>query len=125
MRIATTWTYPDGTTGHRTLPQSWGQVSGLTPKNAGRYGFIRTHEVIPDPPAPIKCYSKYKLVEALKKRGKWDDVKVAIETADYGDEWQAAQELSSDDDAFLTSRAAFVEAYGEELVAAVLQEAEV
>lgn len=125
MKIATTWTYPDGTTGHRVLPKTWGQVSGITPKNAGRFGFVRTSEKIPDPPAPPKLYSKYKLMESLKERGKWDDVKTAIDVAGYWDEWLVAQDLSSDDEAFQTARAAFVEAYGEELVAAVLAEAEI
>ena len=40
MKI-TTWTYPDGTAGHITLPRTWGRTSGICPANAERLGFVR------------------------------------------------------------------------------------
>jgi len=125
MRIATTWTYPDGTSGHMTLPQTWGQVSGITPRNAGRYGFIRTSERIPDPPPAPKEYSKLRLYDALCNAGIWTDVQTAIQNAGQWDRWELANDLSTDYEPFALLLAQLRQTYGDELTDAILAAAEI
>ena len=47
------------------------------------------------PPPQVIRYSKLKLIVASKAAGKWDAFKAFIASADYEDEWQACQFLSS------------------------------
>ncbi len=50
---------------------------------------------------PATKYSKLKIVRKLKELGLWDAVKAALVEYDAYDEWQVAQELSSEDTQFM------------------------
>ena len=121
MKI-TTWTYPDGTEGHTTLPKTWRNVSGITEANASRLGFVKVEVEVPDPPV-IHIYSKYLLIRALMKEGLWDVVKQAITDAGCWDLWEACNELSSDDEIFTSVLEQMKAEYGEEKVEEILAQA--
>lgn len=120
----TTWTYPDGTTGHATVPRNWRQVSGITPANAERFGFVKVETVIPDPPV-IHTYSKLRLYDALVSAGIWSDVKAAIVAAGQWDRYEQCNDLSTDYEPFVQLLAQLRQTFGDELTESVLAYAEI
>lgn len=62
------------------------------------------------PPPQVVRYSKLKLIVASKAAGKWEAFKAFIAQAGYGDEWAAAQFLSSDYAQFAAAKEAIIAA---------------
>ena len=59
-------------------------------------------------PAPVRRFSKLKLIVAAKAAGVWSDLKSFIYGQNLGDEWEAAQELADDYPQFAAAVAAIV-----------------
>lgn len=123
--LIVTWTYPDGTEGHRTLPQNWGNVSGITPRNAAKYGFARVISEIPNPPPPVHTYSKLRLYDALVSAGLWSEVKAAIEAAGQWERWELANDLATDYQPFSLLLSQLRQAYGDATVEKILSASEI
>lgn len=120
-----TWTYPDGTEGHPVLPRTWRNISGITPENASRLGFSRVETEVPDPEPEPKRYSKLRLYDALVASDIWSEVKTAIEEAGQWERWNWANDLATDYAPFALLLARMRSAFGDELVDAVLAQAEI
>ena len=123
MKI-TTWTYPDGTAGHITLPRTWGRTSGICPANAERLGFVRVDTEMPDPPE-VHTYSKLRLYDAMVKAGVWGQVRAAIESAGQWERWELANVLATDYEPFVELLAQLRQAFGDETTDAILAAAEI
>ena len=67
-------------------------------------------------------YSKYRIQLACQKRGLWDQVKAAIDTAGLSDSWNNIIDLSSDNPELLAALPAIRQAFGADTVDAVLAE---
>ena len=122
--IVVTWTYPDGSDGHPSLPRHWGKTYGITPENAARFGFVRAETEIPDPPV-THTYSKLRLYDALVDAGIWADIKTAIEGSGQWDRWTLANELSTDYTPFAQLLDQLRQTFGDELTDNILSQAEI
>lgn len=80
------------------------------------------YEPVPEPPAPVVRYSKYKIQLACQKRGLWEQVKAAIAEAKLSDSWANIQNIASDNDELAAALPLIKQTFGSELVDEVLSE---
>lgn len=99
---------PDGTE-HRTLPRTWRNTTNITEAWALAHGWTTETRDVPEPP---KRYSKYALHKALDNAGIWEAAWSAISTSGYGQYWNDAQELASDDAIFASALSALSASVG-------------
>ena len=71
---------------------------------------------------PIVRYSKYKIQLATEKRNLWQQVKEAIAAAGKTDSWNNIQDIASNNPELVATLPAIRQAFGSDLVDAVLQE---
>jgi len=67
---------------------------------------VQSWDVVPDPPAPPRVFSKLRLVAALMDAGYWTQVKAFIEAQGLTDLYLAAQTFREDDPRFAPALAA-------------------
>lgn len=115
------YTWTDGRT-FNYLPNPFENTSPVSEKWWVNHG--GTISEIPDPPepTPIYTYSKYKLKLACESRNLWQEVKSYIEQSGKWESFLLITEISSDNAEFEQVLSTIKEAFGAELVEAVLVE---
>ena len=81
-------------------------VMGITEGNMAQFGIVKEVVELPDPPAPVKRYSKYEVMQALETAGLWAGVKAAIVDAGRWDAFLIANDLAEDNPDFQAMKAA-------------------
>ena len=99
----------------------WENTSPITEKYFIAHGGIITEIPEPEEVTPI-IYSKYKLKLACEKRNLWAEVKSYIEQNGKWESFLLITDVSSDNAEFLAILPTIKEAFGAELVEAVLAE---
>lgn len=102
----------------------WRYAMGLLPQEAAARLDLQRKKMAVNSTAdpPIVRYSKYKIQLATEKRNLWQQVKEAIAAAGKTDSWNNIQDIASNNPELVATLPAIRQAFGSDLVDAVLQE---